>query len=198
MYAIQEPIIGVIAGVIGSLYSLKLFKSFKWQVLVQKVCVYGFAICIIVVLITQFKNISDGIFQKAELNNTLVFTIAAVVFMLVFLVVNEFQNWAYYTRHKKKVNDKQEYSIYLYVSFLMIICTMLFSFLLGPISYVKYLEYINGVQPSKYLEYGNMYYLIPRILKESIKTPVYIIIMMGIIFGLKDPFNNFLTIAKNS
>lgn len=198
MYAIQEPIIGVIAGVIGSLYSLKLFKSFKWQVLVQKVCVYGFAICIIVVLITQFKNISDGIFQKAELNNTLVFTIAAVVFMLVFLVVNEFQNWAYYIRHKKKVNDKQEYSIYLYVSFLMIICTMLFSFLLGPISYVKYLEYINGVQPSKYLEYGNMYYLIPRILKESIKTPVYIIIMMGIIFGLKDPFNNFLTIAKNS
>ena len=86
---------------------------------------------------------------------------------------------------------------YLYVSMLIILVIALFSFILGPYSYVEYYKYINnGLNPSKYLQYGAMYYLIPRVLKESIKTPVYIFLVFSIIVAIKYQFNNVINTIK--
>lgn len=196
MYAIQEPLVGLISGLIGSVYFLQLFHSIRIQLIVQKIFIYGFILTTAFVIITEFYILNDATFQIGEITNINVFAIIVLIIMSIFIAVNEFQNYYYYKKYKND-NAKTEYSLYLYISLIIIFCTVLFSFLLGPISYVKYLEYINGSTPSKYLQYGNMYYLVPRVLKESIKTPLYIIIFIGIVYAIRKPFSNFVNNSIN-
>lgn len=196
LYAIQEPIIGLVAGIFGSCYFLQVFKSIKIQIIIQKILIYIFIFTTIGVVIFQFYSIENPQFQTSGLSNINIFIILILVIMSLFLFANEIQNWYYYKR-SKELGFKNEYSLYLYASLLIVFCTILFSFLLGPIFYVKYLEYINGVTPSKYLQYGTMYYLVPRVLKEAIKTPLYIIIFIGAVSAIKVPFRSFVSISMN-
>ena len=70
--------------------------------------------------------------------------------------------------------------------------------MLGPITYAEYTKYITGSEPSSFIKYGSMYYLVPRVLKESIKTPIYIVILFGIILAIQNPIKNFINLTKNS
>ncbi|MGL4948679.1 MAG: hypothetical protein ACRC42_04885 [Mycoplasma sp.] len=196
MYAIQEPIVGLVAGIVGSMYFLEIFKSIKFQFIIQKILTYAFIFFTIGIVVYQFYIIDDAKFSSSDIKNINYFPIIVFIVMGLFSVINEVQNYLFYKKNKKTKN-KNNYSLYLYISFLVIFISVLFSLLLGPITHVKYIEHINGVPPSNFLKYGNMYYLVPRVLKESIKTPIYIIIMLGVIFAIKNPFKNFINISMN-
>lgn len=71
-------------------------------------------------------------------------------------------------KHKK---THKELMLFCYSSSLVITIVLLFSFLLGPITAVQYLYYLNGHLPNNYLEYGTIFYLIPRVCVESVKAP---------------------------
>ncbi|MGL4950787.1 MAG: hypothetical protein ACRC4M_03075 [Mycoplasma sp.] len=196
LYAIQEPIVGLVSGIVGSMYFLEIIKSIKWQVVLQKIFIYSFIFFTVFIIAYEFYILEDAKFSTSGLKNLSWFPIIVFVLMGVFAIINEVQSYLFYKKNKTE-KSKNNYSLYLYLSFLMIFTSVLFSFLLGPIGYVKYLEYVNGVTPSNYLKYGNMFYLVPRVLKESIKTPLYILIMYGSIFSIKNPFRNFINISMN-
>ena len=197
LFAIQEPIIGFFSGFFSGLFYLCKNKSIKFLMIIQKFFVFSFILFTIFIVIFQFDLIDNNNFSGAStIINKKIFIIVICVAMGVFLVINEVQSIFMYRNYKHKRNI-DNYITYLYVSMLIILVIALFSFILGPYSYVEYYKYINnGLNPSKYLQYGAMYYLIPRVLKESIKTPVYIFLVFSIIVAIKYQFNNVINTIK--
>ena len=55
---------------------------------------------------------------------------------------------------------------------LVIILMAIFSFALGPFSYIEYLKYKNGREHENYIKYGAIFYLIPRLVVQCIKVPI--------------------------
>ena len=196
MYAIQEPIIGFISGIIGSLYLYNVIKSIKIQMIIQQIVVIIFSLCSIIIIIYEFF-ILDAKFQTSGMQNITTFAIISIIIMLLYLCINEIQ-FIYFYKKNKTIKQTNFLSMYLYVSLLLITVTILFSFILGPITFVEYTKYITGSEPNSFIKYGSMYYLIPRVLKESVKTPIYIILLFGIILTLKTPITRFICLSKNS
>ncbi|GHU32781.1 hypothetical protein FACS1894166_06800 [Bacilli bacterium] len=58
--------------------------------------------------------------------------------------------------------------------------------MLGPISTVSYLTYINGRAPDQWVNVGAAYYLIPRIIVDSIKVPIESFLLATLVICL-DP-----------
>jgi hypothetical protein len=61
--------------------------------------------------------------------------------------------------------------------------------MLGPIATVSYLEYLNGAPPDNWVKYGAVYYLIPRIVVQSIKTPLEAALLTSLVLVI-DPVIN--------
>jgi hypothetical protein len=58
---------------------------------------------------------------------------------------------------------------------------------LGPITTVKYFEYLNnGEVPLNWINIGVTYYLIPRVVVESIKVPIESALLTSLVIVL-DP-----------
>lgn len=65
---------------------------------------------------------------------------------------------------------------------LVFVISVIFSFILGTITAPLYYEYShNGIKSPSFIKYGFSFYLIPRVIKESIKAPFEIIILLGLI-----------------
>ncbi|MDE7434044.1 MAG: hypothetical protein K2M43_02920 [Mycoplasmoidaceae bacterium] len=76
----------------------------------------------------------------------------------------------------------------------------IFSFLLGPISTVEYYKYLhNGNFPGdeRFLKYGAIIYLIPRVIVQCIKTPLECMVFMGIVWAINPSFNYVITSVNN-
>ncbi len=195
MYAIQEPIVGLLSGIMGSLYYVIKTHNIKVTMIIQKIIVYSFISFTIFIVVYEYFIIGAK-FAKGELKNIGVFAALIISVMLLYLIVNEVQVDLLYK--KIKTQKRQEYFVmYCYMSVLVVIITSVFSFMLGPITFVKYIEYTTGVTPSGFLKYGSMFYLIPRVLKESAKTPLYIILLTGIVFAIRKPMANLYNLDMN-
>lgn len=195
MYSIQEPVVGLLAGFMGSLYYVMKSHNIKITMIIQKVITYLF-ICFTIFIVVYEYYIIGGKFSKGGLVNIEIFSSVAIGVMLLYLIVNEVQIDLLYK--KIKTQKRQEYFVmYCYMSILVIIITSLFSFMLGPIIFVRFLEYTTGITPSSFIKYGSMFYLVPRVLKESIKTPIYIALLTGIVFAIRKPMANLYNLDMN-
>lgn len=65
---------------------------------------------------------------------------------------------------------------------LVFVISIVFSFILGTITAPLYYQYShNGIQSPSFIKYGFSFYLIPRVVKESVKAPFEMIILLGLI-----------------
>ncbi|MCV3728307.1 ECF transporter S component [Ureaplasma miroungigenitalium] len=203
LYAIQEPILGLIAGLLGSFAQLRKHTNRPIIDLIISQFFYFIFIVFTFFLVIQLVNLDTPVFRllnkkKSQFNiedefiNT--FKYLALAFLSAFFICTETFIIVYYFKNRQK--DKKHLIYFLYASMIALTSTLLFSFALGPISSVMYLEYI-GKKATLYLKYGANYYLLPRIIKESIKTPIYIILLSTVIQSFDFVVTNLKNIARN-
>lgn len=193
LYAIQEPLVGFVSGIFGSIFFLKRICSLKVQIIIQKIIIYFF-ICFTIILVIYQFYLTDNKFSTGGLTNLETFVVIAIVSMILYAFINEIQSFLLYKK-ARKFNNYEWFSLYLFISVLVIFNTVLWSFIMGPITFVEYTKLISGHKPNNFIQYGAMYYLVPRVLKESIKTPLYIIVLSGITFALRTPMAQYIGIT---
>ncbi|MCV3754043.1 ECF transporter S component [Ureaplasma zalophigenitalium] len=203
LYAIQEPILGFIAGFLGSLAQLRKHTKKPLIDLIISQIFYFVFIIFTFLLVIQLVNLNSPVFRllnkkksQFSIDDDFIstFKYLALAFLSGFFVCTETFILVYYFKNRKK--DKKHLIYFLYASMIALTSTLLFSFALGPISSVMYLEYI-GKKATLYLKYGANYYLLPRIIKESIKTPIYIILLSTVIQSFDFVITNIKNIARN-
>lgn len=190
MYALQEPMVGFISGVIGSLYifraksiinnfakNKKNETSIKWDLVINQIIVIGFTIVstLIVLLwadgVQSFEGKSkfDDIFFK--------YSRFIIIFInIIFFTVVESITLIFFK------NQKKNFLLFIWIVNLTMIVTTIFSFLLGPISAAEYYKYVNnGRESPNVVKYGLIFYLIPRVIKESVKLPLQDIALLLLI-----------------
>lgn len=148
MYALQEPLVGFISGIVSSIYILTKKTNLKFIVIIQRFFFYGFVLFVAIFSIVNFSKISDKIFQSGStFNNPKLFIILISTVLIFFIFIIEFQNFFIFKKNWK--NKKYDlYRIFIFVSILSIIITTVFSFILGPISYVQYIKFATGKTPN--------------------------------------------------
>ncbi len=195
MYAIQEPTVGLLAGLMGSIYYLIKSHKIKVVMIFQKIITYSF-ICFTIFMVVYEYYILNARFAVGGIQKLNIFVPVSIAVMLIYFIVNEVQTDLLYK--KIKTQRRQEYFVmYCYISKLVIIITTLFSFILGPTIFVEFIRYSTGLTPSNYLRYGSMFYLVPRVLKEAVKTPIYIALLTGIVFAIRTPMAQLYNLGFN-
>jgi len=196
MYAIQEAIIGFIAGIFGGLYYLSKKSNLKFQIIFQNIASLLFLLTSVLIVAINYSLIEGRHFSRAsKYQNKNIFLIIFCVAISIFFIVISIQN-IYWLRKYKRIKSKQ-YLLFVFVSTMLIFTTTLMSFILGPITAIKYFEFINHRPSSLYLKYGVMFYLIPRVLKETIKTPIYIFLVVSLITALNGRYRTIINNARN-
>lgn len=189
MYAIQEPLIGFFSGIIASVCKLRRqneHPNIIIDVLVHQIVTFGFSIISLVSILTW---VDKGKIQYFEIYKNV-----TICLITLYLIVMECFTFYYL----KNINDKKDNTlIFIYATILVSSLMMVFSFVLGPISAVEYLNYINGVYPDAWVKYGTLYYLIPRVAIESIKTPVESFLLYSLILVVNPLLNRILNQINN-
>lgn len=189
MYAIQEPLLCMISGIVGSIFVLRLnAKNNMVDIVVLKMIAYGFLITTYIVVI-QYAT-PENKMQGGSKFDALFFTsykYIALAALLVFFITFETFFWVFRKRRKGNHN------MVLYISTLGFLNAVIFSFMLGTISAIEYYKFLhNGMESPFFVKYGAMFYTLPRIIKESIKTPLQIIVLIGAIYALNPILRNTL------
>jgi hypothetical protein len=118
--------------------------------------------------------------QSAEMIN--IYKWVALSLITLFFIIMECFSFYFVSNYHK---DYERLITFIYGSAVVIIVMLIFSFLLGPITTVKYFEYINnGVPPTNWVEIGAVYYLIPRVIVESIKVPIESSLLVSLVIIL--------------
>lgn len=199
MYAIQEPIIGFISGIFSGIFFLTKKCKAIWYMILWRILVYGFIIGSILIIGLNYSLISNGSYMGSKsMNHELIFFSIISILLVIFVIILEFMNYHFYKKKRNKQISNDNYRLFIYVSMINILCIVLFSFILGPISQMELWKYLGRKPPTNFLKYGIMYLLIPRILKEAIKTPIYIVILFSLIYSLKYQFKNILNVTRNN
>ena len=179
MYAIQEPIVGFMGGIAASVCTLRMNREKAnpmYDILVQQFMLVAFIGTSVACL---FLWIDTGSSALRYFNT---YKIVTLVMLGVYVVIMEcftFIQIKGFEKHKERT------LMFIYSTMLVTVMIITFSFALGPITAVEYLKYINGVYPSNYLTYGVIIYLVPRVVVESIKTPLEALIMFGLVVATR-------------
>lgn len=191
MYAIQEPLIGLFAGLIAGLSQLLINKKQIYiHFFIQQLLLILFTVYAFVYLFFWFYGRSNE-FQISWFSKTL-FYVVIVFLILYFILIETIIFWMIWKKSTRIIT-------YLYASIIVSSMIFLWSFLLGPEIAIKYFGYINnGRVPDKIQEYGPIFYLIPRIIRETIKTPIQTLILTGLIVGLNPVFVRIKNQIANS
>ena len=199
LYAIQEPLIGLITGFFVSCYLLinKIKNHFKINFTISQIILVIFLIFSIT-FVFYFSNPKNNLINS-NLNSLLLKTNQIIKwliigFLILFFTIIEsiviFKIIEYKKQSKPEILEN-----FLFISTLMIVLTTIFSYLLGPISAIEFYKFLNKTSyVPNLINYGYIYFLLPRIIKECFKTPIYITLLSLIICGL-DPL---LIRLKNS
>lgn len=194
MYAMQEPLVGLISGMIGSLYTLRIMNikanpmlkitnlkvgnenkkvfvksvnNFNMDLIINQIIVVLFMlVSTIVVLVWANENMS---FEGKSKLDKIFFEYSKyiiIVVNIIFFVVVETITIVFYKKNKKN------FLLFIWIVNLTMIITSIFSFLLGPISASEYYKYAYGKESPYLIKYGLIFYLIPRVIKESVKLPL--------------------------
>lgn len=176
MYAIQEPLVGCISGIFGSLYVFlknKKTNHFIYIIINQLLVIFIVIIsCLVLLKWNGFENNSNISYDKFFFNTSKY--IILVTFLLFFLAI-ELTIFISIKKNKK--------NIFLVISILNLTITLttIFSFVLGPITAVEYYKFLHNKHPNSLIQYGLIYYLIPRVIKETVKLPLQNIVLIILI-----------------
>lgn len=194
MYAIQEPLIMMFSGIIGSIYRFKKeTKNWKWDYSFFQIILLLFLFIAIFVLVrfasNEFTNSNINPLGMSKKSTVILTSSCLIIFFVIvqtIVILFLFLNKLY----------RKEFVLFIYVTLLSILLSMFFSFILGTISAIYYFSYIsNNNPPSNIIKYGAYYFLIPRVVKESFKVPLNIIILFSV---LKIAEPNILLIKQMS
>lgn len=196
LYAIQEPLLGFLSGIISSIYVIRKSASSNiFDLIFTRVICYSFVL-VSLTLILVYAN-PNNIWQgSSSLNSNDFFTIykyLAIGLLLLFTIAFEsFNIWAF-----KKNKGKEK--LLIYASIICFLNAILFSFLMGTISSIEYYKFLhNGSESPNLVKYGFMFYLLPRLIKETIKTPIQIIVLVGLLYISIPIFKNILNYSTVS
>ncbi len=163
-----------------------------------RLIVYGFAFFCIYSIFSSLDLIKNGTFYGSKgIDNDFILAIVISCMMFLFLILIEILNAYYFRKSRKYKQNKNLYKLFIYTLIAVNINIMLFSFLLGPTIQLAYLQYIGSPAPNGFLKHGVVYLLIPRILKECVKTPLYIILLFSILWALKTQYLWLINSARN-
>ena len=191
MYAIQEPIVGFMAGIAASVCNLRLnIKKANpmYDIMVQQIMLVVFIGTSIACIFVWMGTGSEAV----KYFDT--YKIVTLVMLGVYIVIMEcftFIQIKGFEKHKERT------LIFIYATMLVTIVIILFSFALGPITAVEYLKYVNGIYPDNYLTYGVIFYLVPRVIVESIKTPLEALAMYGLVLATRPLIRNINNTLQN-
>lgn len=183
LYAIQEAFVGLIAGIIGSLYRFRKCSykncnnTYILDLIINQIILIFFVI--VSTLIIFLWATKDQSFENKSAIESFFFEYSKYIIIcsnLFFFFIVEISIFALYKKNKKN------FLLIIWLLNLSIILTTIFSFLLGPISASEYYKYAhNGRESPWVIKYGLIFYLIPRVIKESIKLPIQSIVHFMII-----------------
>lgn len=213
LYAIQEPLLGFIVGIISSLFMIirQNKHHFVISLIVNQILLIGFLFVSIFVAffytnpnnpyfssINASKPNSEGAIISRLTQSVLKWVILGMLLGL-FFVIEIIIVWKYLNWKKYHSQSTELFETFLFMSVICIISSVIFSFLLGPISAIEYFKAINKVdQVPNLVKFGVIYYLFPRIIKEAFKTPVYIIVLSLLICSLNPSIHRIKTYFANS
>ncbi|WP_027123885.1 hypothetical protein [Mycoplasmoides pirum] len=181
MYAIQEPLIMCLSGIIGGIYQFrKEFKNWIWDYLFLQIIFLFFVSIAIIALLTfasnKFENTNLDFIGLSRMDTVYLSISVIVIFFVSIQVI------IHLLLYYKKIYQKQ-LILFIYVILLVFLLSIIFSFILGTISAINFYKYISGdnsLSPN-FLIYGSYYYLIPRVIKEIFKAPLLIIILVNLV-----------------
>jgi hypothetical protein len=112
----------------------------------------------------------------------------------LFFVVMEFFTFYYVIYHKE---HKFGLITFIYVTCMVMIVMLLFSLALGPFVTVHYLNYIGVPLPSQWTNVGVAYFLIPRVIIDSVKVPIEATLISFIAINLDPMIKNMIANIQN-
>ncbi|MDQ0513774.1 putative membrane protein [Mycoplasmoides fastidiosum] len=191
LYALQEPTVALFSGIIGSLSRIFRNSEKIWIHLVIQQILFITFLSISYGYIIWWFNTQEPNFKINWFNQGL-FVTSLVALSVFFLIFEAIVFYTYFKRRKILLT-------FLYASIIYTSMIFLWSFLLGPKIAIMYYQFLNnGRTPELINQYGPVVYLIPRILRETIFTPIRTSILTLVIFVLTPIFEKTYNQFKNS
>lgn len=211
MYALQEPILGLIVGIISSLFNIirNTKQHFSICLIINQIMLIGFIISSIFIVFYYtdpnnpfFQSISNAENSTSNMIKTTQLYLRWIILGILlglFVIVEMIVGYRYYQFKKDRNSNFVRFEIFLFITIVALTSTVIFSFLLGPISAIEYYKFLNNTSyVPNLVNYGVMYYLLPRVIKECFKTPIYIIILTTLVCALNPAIVSFKNRIINS
>ena len=167
-YAIQEPIICMLGGLLGILYKVLKDHKSKWTMFILFEIVFtGMMIFGLYVVLKYFDF--DG-YEKDNAFTNMTAKISGIALISVFYIgIN-----ILVMIMMKRNNDA---NLIMAVSLLVITTTVIFSWLMGPWAMKRWYEYQYGHTSPEFKNYGYKYYALSRIIQSMFIVPAEIVIV---------------------
>lgn len=211
MYALQEPILGLIVGIISSLFNIirNTKQHFSICLIINQIMLIGFIISSIFIVFYYtdpnnpfFQSISNAENSTSNMIKTTQLYLRWIILGILlglFVIVEVIVGYRYYQFKKDMNSNFVRFETFLFITIVALTSTVIFSFLLGPISAIEYYKFLNNTSyVPNLVNYGVMYYLLPRVIKECFKTPIYIIILTTLVCALNPAIASFKNRIINS
>ncbi len=211
MYALQEPILGLIVGIISSLFNIirNTKQHFSICLIINQIMLIGFIISSIFIVFYYtdpnnqfFQSISNAENSTSNMIKTTQLYLRWIILGILlglFVIVEIIVGYRYYQFKKDMNSNFVRFETFLFITIVALTSTVIFSFLLGPISAIEYYKFLNNTSyVPNLVNYGVMYYLLPRVIKECFKTPIYIIILTTLVCALNPAIASFKNRIINS
>lgn len=202
MYAIQEPIVGLLSGLIAGWCRYRKNKekiSISLDIVLNQIIVIVFAVISYVALIVWLDPSIEFEGHEEEFEKFYqIYKWVVVGGISLLVVVYEVLTVLTLT---KKIGKAEHHTMinFVYTSSLVIITMLIFSVALGPITAVEYMKFINGgITPEPFLKYGSLFYLVPRVCVEAIKVPVEASCLFGVVCLFDKKVINIVNKINNS
>jgi hypothetical protein len=139
MYAIQELMIGIMAGCISILYHKMKTKPIIFDLIIQKIIIYSFALFSIIYLFIYFDDILNRTFSSgSSIDNIQIYLGISISFIIIFVIVIEVVNYSFKRNNFKNNRTFIKYKLFIYLTILFVTSTILMSFILGPITFIEF------------------------------------------------------------
>ena len=211
MYALQEPILGLMVGIISSLFNIirNTKQHFSICLIINQIMLIGFIISSIFIVFYYtdpnnpfFQSISNAENSTSNMIKTTQLYLRWIILGILlglFVIVEVIVGYRYYLFKKDRDADSIRFETFLFITIVALTSTVIFSFLLGPISAIEYYKFLNNTSyVPNLVNYGVMYYLLPRVIKECFKTPIYIIVLTALVCALNPAIVSFKNRIINS
>lgn len=211
MYALQEPILGLIVGIISSLFNIirNTKQHFSICLIINQIMLIGFIISSIFIVFyytdhnnpffQSISNVENSTSNMIKTTQLYLRWIILGILLGLFVIVEMIVGYRYYQFKKDMNSNFVRFETFLFITIVALTSTVIFSFLLGPISAIEYYKFLNNTSyVPNLVNYGVMYYLLPRVIKECFKTPIYIIVLTTLVCALNPAIASFKNRIINS